>query len=56
MEEKYSRVLPEMSYEEIEKILTEAIKEYFTFKIARPEILNRIGENIIVLILYAMKM
>uniref|UniRef100_A0A7C5Z5X3 ATP-dependent Clp protease ATP-binding subunit n=1 Tax=Caldicellulosiruptor owensensis TaxID=55205 RepID=A0A7C5Z5X3_9FIRM len=45
---KIQRVLPEMSYEEIEKILTEAIKEYFTFKIARPEILNRIGENIIV--------
>lgn len=45
---KIQRISPEMSYDEIEKILTEAIKEYFTFKIARPEILNRIGENIIV--------
>ncbi|BCS82417.1 AAA family ATPase [Anaerocellum diazotrophicum] len=45
---KIQRISPGMSYDEIEKILTEAIKEYFTFKIARPEILNRIGENIIV--------
>lgn len=45
---KIQRISPDMSYEEIEKTLIKAIREFFTFKIGRPEILNRIGENIIV--------
>lgn len=46
--EKIQRVSPEMPYEEIEQRLLEAIYDFFKFKIGRPEILNRIGENIVV--------
>lgn len=38
---------PEKSYEEIQKIIKDKIKSHF-INIGRPEILNRIGENIIV--------
>lgn len=41
-------VRPDMDYEEIrEKILT-GIKNYFKLELGRPEILNRIGDNIVV--------
>ena len=46
--EKKQRVSPEMPYEDIEKKVKEAIEDFFKYKIARPEILNRIGENIVV--------
>jgi len=46
--EKIQRVSPEMPYEEIEQRVKEAIEDFFKYKIARPEILNRIGENIVV--------
>ena len=38
----------EMSYEEVEKKIKSAIEDYFKFKLSRPEILNRIGDNIVV--------
>lgn len=37
-----------MDYNTIQKTILESIKNYFKFKLQRPEILNRIGENIIV--------
>ncbi len=46
--EKIQRVNPDMDYKEIEQKLTEYIGDFFKYKIARPEILNRIGENIVV--------
>ena len=46
--QKVQRVNPEMPYEEIERRIKEAIEDFFKYKIARPEILNRIGENIVV--------
>lgn len=46
--EKIQRVSPEMPYEEIERRILDAIYDFFKFKIGRPEILNRIGENIVV--------
>lgn len=45
---KIQRVSPEMSYPEVNKKVLDAIEDFFKFKISRPEILNRIGENIIV--------
>ncbi|RUM60058.1 MAG: ATP-dependent Clp protease ATP-binding subunit, partial [Persephonella sp.] len=45
---KIQRVNPDMPYTEVSKRVMEAIEDYFKFKISRPEILNRIGENIIV--------
>ncbi len=46
--EKRERVNATMPLEEIESTLKEAIEDYFKYKIGRPEILNRIGENIVV--------
>jgi len=37
-----------MPYEQIRAGVLEAISGFFTFQISRPEILNRIGENIVV--------
>ena len=37
-----------MSYEELSSKVTGAIKDYFKLDLGRPEILNRIGENIVV--------
>ncbi len=42
------RVTPEMPYDEIRKGVMEAVSAYFTYQISRPEILNRIGENVVV--------
>lgn len=41
-------VTPDMSYEEVSKRMRNAIEEYFKLELGRPEILNRIGENIVV--------
>ncbi|WP_176560077.1 AAA family ATPase [Brevibacillus dissolubilis] len=41
-------ITPVMSYKEIKERITESIKEYFTLDLGRPEILNRIGNNIVV--------
>ncbi|MBF0409638.1 MAG: AAA family ATPase [Candidatus Riflebacteria bacterium] len=46
--QKKQRVYPEMEYENIQKEVKQSIEDFFTYRIARPEILNRIGENIVV--------
>lgn len=38
----------EMQYAEVQKKVRKAIEDYFKLELGRPEILNRIGENIIV--------
>jgi len=38
----------EMTYEEVEKNVKKGIEDYFKLQLGRPEILNRIGENIVV--------
>jgi len=45
--EKIQNISPDMSYEEIVNKLTKEIFNYFKFTIGRPEILNRVGENIV---------
>ncbi len=45
---KVQRVSQDQPYEEIEKNVLSSIEDFFKYKIARPEILNRIGENIVV--------
>jgi len=45
---KIQRVLPEMELPKIQAEVISAIEDFFKYKIARPEILNRIGENIVV--------
>lgn len=46
--QKVQRVSLDMSYEDISKNLLQAIDDFFKYKIGRPEILNRIGENIVI--------
>jgi ATP-dependent Clp protease ATP-binding subunit ClpA len=46
--ERIQNVSPNMEYPKIKEKLLYAIQDYFKFKISRPEILNRIGENIVV--------
>ena len=41
-------VLPSDSYSENEQKIVEAIQTYFRFKLQRPELINRIGQNIVV--------
>jgi energy-coupling factor transporter ATP-binding protein EcfA2 len=45
---KRQRVTPDMPYEEISLKIGAAIDDFFKYKINRPEILNRIGKNIVV--------
>jgi ATP-dependent Clp protease ATP-binding subunit ClpA len=45
---KRPRVTPDMAYEEISVKIGSAIDDFFKYKINRPEILNRIGRNIVV--------
>lgn len=45
---KVQNVKPDDDYKEIRKKVTEAIEHFFKFQLNRPEILNRIGENIVV--------
>ncbi|MCM1170598.1 MAG: AAA family ATPase [Clostridium sp.] len=45
---KIKNVSPEDSYEELEVKVTAGIKDYFNSQQGKPEILNRIGNNIIV--------
>lgn len=46
--ERQSNITPEMSYVDIQKKVKRAIEDYFKLELGRPEILNRIGENIVV--------
>jgi DNA polymerase III delta prime subunit len=41
-------ILPSDTYDEIERKIVAAIREYFRFKLKRPELINRIGQNIVV--------
>lgn len=41
-------VNPEMEFEEIEARVMQAIEDHFNFELKRPELLNRIGNNIVV--------
>lgn len=41
-------VTPDMEYAEVERRIRSAVQEHFTYSINRPELLNRLGDNIIV--------
>jgi hypothetical protein len=41
-------VLPCDSYEELERKMVEAVRDHFRFTLRRPELMNRIGRNIVV--------
>lgn len=45
---RHANVTPDMEYSEVRKRVKSAIEEYFKLELGRPEILNRIGENIVV--------
>ncbi len=46
--QRVQSVRPGDSYETVEARVREAIGNYFKFKLSRPELLNRIGDNIVV--------
>ena len=46
--ERVQKVTPDMSYEDVQKNVRKGIEDYFKLQLGRPEILNRIGENIVV--------
>lgn len=46
--ERIQNVRPEDPYEEVERKIRTAIEDHFKFRLSRPEILNRIGDNIVV--------
>lgn len=46
--ERYQRVTSDMSYEDVQNNVRKGIEDYFKLQLGRPEILNRIGENIVV--------
>lgn len=45
---RHANVTPDMEYSEVREHVKSAIEEYFKLELGRPEILNRIGENIVV--------
>ena len=46
--QRIQNVRPGDSYETVESKIREAIGDYFKFRLSRPELLNRIGDNIVV--------
>lgn len=46
--EREPNVTIDMKYEDVQKRVRQAIEDYFKLELGRPEILNRIGENIVV--------
>ena len=46
--QRRQNVRPGDAYDNVEAQVREAIENYFKFKLARPELLNRIGDNIVV--------
>lgn len=46
--ERKPNVTPDMPYKDIQKKVRHAIEDFFKLELGRPEILNRIGENIVV--------
>jgi ATP-dependent Clp protease ATP-binding subunit ClpA len=47
-EERAQLIEPDMPYHKIKKIILQAIRQHFNFKLGRPEILNRFGENFVI--------
>ena len=45
---RHANVTMDMTYPEVEKAIRGAVEDYFKLELGRPEILNRIGENIVV--------
>lgn len=45
---RYQNVTMDMDYAEVERRLRQAVEDHFKLELGRPEILNRIGENIVV--------
>lgn len=45
---RIANVTPNMAYAEMRERILKAIKDYFKLELGRPEILNRIGDNIII--------
>lgn len=45
---RYQNVTMGMDYAEVEKRLRQAVEDHFKLELGRPEILNRIGENIVI--------
>lgn len=45
---KTQTITPDMSYPELRRKLLDAISHYFKYTIQRPELLNRIGDNVVV--------
>ena len=45
---RHANVTMDMDYAQVEKAVRSAIEDYFKLELGRPEILNRIGENIVV--------
>ena len=45
---RHANVNSDMSYDEVRKNVRKGVEEYFKTELGRPEILNRIGENIVV--------
>ena len=43
-----ANVTPNMPYHEMKEKILSAIQDYFKLELGRPEILNRIGDNIVV--------
>lgn len=41
-------VRQDMNYEEIKGKVLQGVKDYFIYRLGRPEILNRLGDNIVV--------
>lgn len=46
--QRHQNVSYDMTYDEVTRRLREAIEDYFKLELGRPEILNRIGENIVI--------
>ncbi len=46
--ERIQQVLPTDAYDQVERKIRESIGEYFKYRLGRPELLNRIGDNIVV--------
>ena len=46
--QRYANVTSEMTYPQMASSIRSAIEDYFKLQLGRPEILNRIGENIVV--------
>jgi len=46
--EREANVTPDMPYSEVQTRVRSAIEDYFKLELGRPEILNRIGDNVVV--------